>query len=80
MRELQLVFVEDWAYATGQPPLRLTHPAPQLGEIAAQVLNLPVWAGSTGPVSAYWPMRSEAIVSRISVRVKPGAIAPVRMP
>ena len=22
MRELQLVFVEDWAYATGQPPLR----------------------------------------------------------
>lgn len=38
VRELQLVFVEDWAYATGQPPLRLTHPAPQLGEIAAQVL------------------------------------------
>ena len=29
-------------------------------EIAAQVLTLPVWKGSTGPVSAYWPMRSEA--------------------
>ncbi|KRE02676.1 hypothetical protein ASE61_15510 [Bosea sp. Root670] len=29
-------------------------------EIAAQVLNLPVWRGSAGPVSAYWPMRSEA--------------------
>src|SRR5688572_12442247 len=29
-------------------------------EITAQVLSLPVWTGSTGPVSAYWPMRSEA--------------------
>jgi cardiolipin synthase len=38
VRELQLVFVEDWAYATGQPPLRLNHPAPQLGGIASQVL------------------------------------------
>lgn len=29
-------------------------------EIAAHALALPVWKGSTGPVSAYWPMRSEA--------------------
>lgn len=29
-------------------------------EIAAQALALPVWKGGTGPVSAYWPMRSEA--------------------
>jgi 5-formyltetrahydrofolate cyclo-ligase len=29
-------------------------------EIAAHALSLPVWKGSTGPVSAYWPMRSEA--------------------
>lgn len=29
-------------------------------EIAAQVLALPVWRGAAGPVSAYWPMRSEA--------------------
>ncbi|RDZ26576.1 cardiolipin synthase [Lysobacter silvisoli] len=38
VRELQLVFVEDWAYATGQPPLKLAHPAPQPGTIASQVL------------------------------------------
>ena len=29
-------------------------------EIAAHVLSLPAWKGGTGPVSAYWPMRSEA--------------------
>ncbi len=29
-------------------------------EIAARVLSLPVWQGAAGPVSAYWPMRSEA--------------------
>ncbi|MCO5091522.1 5-formyltetrahydrofolate cyclo-ligase [Bosea sp. (in: a-proteobacteria)] len=29
-------------------------------DIAARVLALPVWAGAAGPVSAYWPMRSEA--------------------
>ncbi|WP_306225259.1 5-formyltetrahydrofolate cyclo-ligase [Bosea beijingensis] len=28
--------------------------------IAAHALSLPVWKGSSGPVSAYWPMRSEA--------------------
>ncbi|WP_449255062.1 5-formyltetrahydrofolate cyclo-ligase [Bosea sp. (in: a-proteobacteria)] len=28
--------------------------------IATQVLALPVWDGASGPVSAYWPMRSEA--------------------
>ncbi|MBF6023270.1 cardiolipin synthase [Lysobacter niastensis] len=38
VRELQLVFVEDWAYATGQPPLKLQHPAPRAGTIATQVL------------------------------------------
>jgi 5-formyltetrahydrofolate cyclo-ligase len=29
-------------------------------EITARALALPVWKSSTGPVSAYWPMRSEA--------------------
>lgn len=29
-------------------------------EIAARVLALPVWKDAAGPVSAYWPMRSEA--------------------
>jgi len=29
-------------------------------EITAGVLALPVWEGAAGPVSAYWPMRSEA--------------------
>jgi cardiolipin synthase len=38
VRELQLVFIEDWAYATGQPPLRVHHPAPRRGTISAQVL------------------------------------------
>lgn len=35
---LQLVFVEDWAYATGEPPLRLPHPPPRVGTVATQVL------------------------------------------
>ncbi|MFD0739678.1 cardiolipin synthase [Lysobacter koreensis] len=35
---LQLVFIEDWAYATGQPPLALPHRAPQPGPVPAQVL------------------------------------------
>src|SRR5690606_17378100 len=38
VRSLQLVFVEDWIYATGQPPLRLPVPAPKPGPVAAQVL------------------------------------------
>ena len=38
VRELQLVFIEDWAYATGEPPLRVHHPAPHRGTISAQVL------------------------------------------
>ena len=38
VRSLQLVFVEDWAYATGQPPLRLHHSPPQAGTVPAQVL------------------------------------------
>ncbi|MCU4177965.1 5-formyltetrahydrofolate cyclo-ligase [Bosea sp. BH3] len=29
-------------------------------EIAAGVLALPIWDNASGPVSAYWPMRSEA--------------------
>ena len=36
--ELQLVFVEDWAYATGAPPLRLPVPARVRGGVAAQVI------------------------------------------
>lgn len=38
VRTLQLVFLEDWAYATGQPPLRLPDRPPQVGTIATQVL------------------------------------------
>jgi len=38
VRELQLVFIEDWAYATGQPPLRVHHPAPRRGTISTQVV------------------------------------------
>ncbi|WP_425606091.1 cardiolipin synthase [Lysobacter firmicutimachus] len=39
VRELELVFAEDWCYATGQPPLRLHHLAPQPGGIASQVVT-----------------------------------------
>jgi len=35
---LQLVFIEDWAYATGEPALSLPAPAPQPGRIPVQVL------------------------------------------
>lgn len=38
VRSLQQVFVEDWAYATGAPPLQLPHVAPQPGTVAAQVV------------------------------------------
>jgi len=38
VRELQLVFIEDWAYATGEPPLRVHHPAPRRGTVSTQVL------------------------------------------
>jgi cardiolipin synthase len=38
VRELQLVFIEDWAYATGEPPPKLHHPSPRHGTIATQVL------------------------------------------
>jgi cardiolipin synthase len=46
VRELQLVFVEDWAYASGKPPLRLHHAPPPSGTIPAQVLV-------SGPDSAW---------------------------
>ncbi|MFC5578810.1 cardiolipin synthase [Lysobacter niabensis] len=35
---LQLVFIEDWAYATGAPPLTLPSPAPVRGHVPVQVL------------------------------------------
>ena len=35
---LQLVFVEDWAYASGQPPLSLPSPTPEVGPVPVQVL------------------------------------------
>ncbi|KGM56758.1 cardiolipin synthetase [Lysobacter arseniciresistens ZS79] len=38
VRSLQLVFIEDWAYATGRPPLRLPVPPPRPGPVVAQVL------------------------------------------
>ncbi len=38
VRSLQLVFVEDWAYATGAAPLELPPRAAQPGSVAAQVL------------------------------------------
>jgi cardiolipin synthase len=35
---LQLVFIEDWAYATATPPLSLPAPTPQRGHVPVQVL------------------------------------------
>jgi cardiolipin synthase A/B len=35
---LQLVFIEDWAYATGKAPLTLSPLAPQKGSVPVQVL------------------------------------------
>jgi cardiolipin synthase len=35
---LQRVFIEDWAYASGQPPLDLEMPVHAVGDVAAQVL------------------------------------------
>lgn len=39
VRELELVFTEDWCYATGQPPLKMQHPPPQPGRVASQVVS-----------------------------------------
>lgn len=39
VRELQLVFVEDWAYATGDPPLPLSDADPGHGSISTQVMT-----------------------------------------
>lgn len=38
VQTLQLVFAEDWAYASGQPPLELLPPPRGGGEVPAQVL------------------------------------------
>ncbi len=38
VHELQLVFIEDWAYATGEPPLPLPDNAAEPGRIHAQVV------------------------------------------
>lgn len=38
VRSLQLVFLEDWAYATGAPPPQITFPPSDPGTILAQVL------------------------------------------
>lgn len=46
VRELELVFTEDWCYATGEPPLRHVNLTPQQGTIAAQVV-------SSGPDSSW---------------------------
>lgn len=39
VHELQLIFIEDWAYATEQPPLPLPAQAGAAGKIAAQVVS-----------------------------------------
>jgi cardiolipin synthase len=46
VRELELVFTEDWCYATGEPPIRHVNAAPVQGAIAAQVV-------SSGPDSSW---------------------------
>jgi cardiolipin synthase len=38
VQALQLVFAEDWAYASGRPPLQLEPPQRQAGTVVAQVL------------------------------------------
>ncbi|MBW3550908.1 MAG: cardiolipin synthase, partial [Proteobacteria bacterium] len=38
VRELQMVFIEDWAYATGRAPLALPSRTVEVGTIAAQVV------------------------------------------
>ena len=57
VRELQLVFVEDWAYATGTPPLPLSAHDPGPGTIPTQVL-------ASGPDSS-WEVIHRAHVGAI---------------
>jgi cardiolipin synthase len=38
VNSLQLVFIEDWAYATEAPPMAMPTPAPQKGTVPVQVL------------------------------------------
>lgn len=55
--ELQLVFIEDWAYATGEPPLQLAHPNRVIGKVPAQV----VVSGPDSPWEAIHRLHVSAI-------------------
>jgi len=57
VRSLQLVFVEDWAYATGTAPRQLPGPPPQPGAVAAQV----VVSGPDSPLEAIHRVHVSAI-------------------
>ncbi|MET3928275.1 phosphatidylserine/phosphatidylglycerophosphate/cardiolipin synthase-like enzyme [Lysobacter sp. OAE881] len=70
VRELQLVFIEDWAYATGEPPLRVHHPAPRRGTISAQVLV----SGPDSSWEAIHRVHVAAIHSRAASRVAGDAV------
>ncbi len=73
VRELQLVFIEDWAYATGQPPLKLHNPAPVRGSIAAQVLV-------SGPDSSWEPIHRLHVAAIHSAQRRVWLVTPYFVP
>ena len=73
VRELELVFVEDWAYATGEPPLRLRHPPPNRGHIATQVVV-------SGPDSAWEPIHRLHVAAIHAARDRVWLVTPYFVP
>ncbi len=73
VRELQSVFIEDWAYATGEPPLRLQHPPPQAGAVSAQVLV-------SGPDSPWEPIHRIQVGAIHAARRRVWLVTPYFVP
>ncbi len=73
VRELELVFIEDWAYATGQPPMRLHHPPPRPGGIATQVVV-------SGPDSSWEPIHRLHVAAIHSARERVWLVTPYFVP
>ncbi len=73
VRELQLVFIEDWAYATGQPPLRIPHPPPMAGAVTAQVLV-------SGPDAAWEPIHRVQVGAIHAARRRVWLVTPYFVP
>jgi len=70
---LQLVFIEDWTYATGQPPLTLPTPTPHRGHVPVQVLV-------SGPDSSWEAIHRVQVASIYAARRRVWLATPYFVP